>query len=288
MLASINEEIKYRHYEPNPKIISPSKELVEIGLMLERFKNDYTNLPKEKIKTILKSSREFLNSKYNLHNIPFEYYKKNFFLQLQISGMTDPFSLPIKRVKIEDDFYGAIREVITFKDEGTTIAFRYIELPKSPTKLTSLSYTHEITHSQLNHMKGIIKEYYNTEVFSIFNELLHAYFTPANESLLRIHDARRLGELSICISELAKYKDSQDEEIKSVLLEGSCYCASTLKAYQMFLRFYYGSLKEQKRLINGVQRVMDGKITLEDELEKLDISFEGSQDIKTLKKYLNR
>lgn len=287
MQANINEEIECRGCNPNPHIIVPSKELVEIGSFLSSLKNHSIILPKEKLRTILKSSRDFLTSTYDLHCVPFEYYKKNLFVNIQITGDTDPFSLPIKRVKDEDDFYGCLREFITF-NPNPKITFRHIELPRIVTKLTSLSYTHEITHSQLNHMRGLIEEYYNTEVLSIYNELLHAYHTSDQESLLRIHDERRLSELAICISELDKYKNTNDEEIKSVLLEGSCYCVSTLKAYNMFIRYYFGTKGERKELRRGVQSVMDGNITLEDELKKLDISYENSQDIKAIRKYLNR
>lgn len=287
MLANIYEEIECRGCKTNPNIIVPSKELIEIGSFLSLLQNESVILPKEKLRTILKSSRDFLNSTYDLHYVPFEYYKKNPFLKIQITSDTNPFSLPIKRVKDEDDFYGCLREFITF-EPNPKITFRHIELPKRATKLTSLSYTHEITHSQLNHMRGLIEEYYNTEVLSIFNELLHAYHTDDQECLLRIHDERRLSELAICINELSKYQGTNDEEIKSVLLEGSCYCTSTLKAYNMFIRYYYGTQKIKKELRRGVQNVIDGDLTLEDELKKLDISFENSQDIKALRKYLNR
>ncbi|MDE5889327.1 MAG: hypothetical protein K2H20_04840, partial [Bacilli bacterium] len=130
--------------------------------------------------------------------------------------------------------------------------------------------------------------YYNTELLSIFNELIHAYHTKDDEALLREHDSRRLFELAYAISELNKYQNTEDDQTKSLLLEGSCYCESTLKAYNLFIRYYYGNERIRKHIIKSVQRVFDGEITLEEILDTLDVSLESSHDIKSLKKYLNR
>ena len=287
MLANITEEIELRGCNPNPQILAPSEELVDIAILINEIQNNIIELPRERFRKVLKSSRDFLNSIYDLHYVPFEFYEENFFIKLQIAGDADPFRLPIKRIKDESDFYGCLREFITF-DDGPKITYRHIELPKRATKLTSLSYTHEITHTQLNNMRGLIQNYFNTEVLSIFNELLHAYHTNDQESLLRVHDEHRLLELAHCILDLEMFRGTDYKEMKSYLLEGSCYCESTLKAYNMFIRYYFGNSNIRKELISGVQSVIDGDITLEDELKKLDISYENSQDIKSLRKYLNR
>lgn len=288
MAVPIKDELLYRGCNPNPEIITPSKEIIKIGSLLDSLNLKESILPKESLKKVLKTSREFLNTYYDLHFVPCNIEYKRLFWSLELSGNINPFKLPIRRVKDVDDFYGSLRESILATAENSTITFRGIELPKNITKLSSLSYTHEITHTQLNHMPGLIQEYYNTEFLSIFNELLHAFYTKDSESLLREHDAKRLNELKIIINELDKYQDTEDDEIRNVLLEGSSYLESTLKAYNLFVRYYYSRESERKYIIQQLQRVIDGEITLEEILNILDVSLENSQDIKTIKKYLKR
>ena len=64
-------------------------------------------------------------------------------------------------------------------------------MPSKPTEITKLAYTHEIAHSQLNHIKGIIKDYYKTEVISILLESIHALEADPTERLLYVHDTKR-------------------------------------------------------------------------------------------------
>lgn len=288
MAIPIQDELIYRGCKPNPEIIIPSKEIIQIGSLLDSLNLKESILPKEILKKVLKTSREFLNTYYDLHFVPCDIEYKRLFWNFEVSGNINPFKLPITRIEYEDDFYGCLRESILADSENSTISFRGIELPKNITKISSLSYTHEITHTQLNHMPGLIQEYYNTEFLSIFNELLHAFYTKDGESLLREHDARRLNELKIIINELDKYHDTKDDEIKNVLLEGSSYLESTLKAYSLFIRYYYSTDSERKYIVSQLQRAIDGEITLEEILTILDISLENSQDIKSLKKYMSR
>ncbi len=287
MTIGIKDEIQYRGCNPNIKVIIPSKELTEISLYIESLNLKKHNLKKENLRKVLKSSQEFLNGIYDLHYVPSEIVIKNKIFKLEFSGDINPFKLPIDRIEGEDDFYGCLRETIITEVEPK-IVFRKIELSKQLTEISQLSYTHEITHTQLNHMRGLIREYFNMEVLSIFNELIHAFHINDGETLLREHDSRRLYELAYAISEINKYYDTEDEQEKSILLEGSCYCQSTIKAYNLFIRYYYGTAKTRNHIIKSIQRVFDGEKTLEEVLESLDVSFENSQDIKTLKKYLNR
>lgn len=285
MPISIKEEIAYRGCNPNPKVIVPSKELISISNLISMANLEEHLLPKERLREVLKSSRNFLNSMYDLHYVPSEIIKKKFIFSLECTGNINPYSLPIFKIETDDDFYGCLKEILSAEEE-IKIIFRGIELPKNPTKITSLSYTHEITHTQLNHMRGLIREYYNTEVLSVFNELLHAYYTKDNEVLLREHDARRLKELAFIIDFL-NTKDENNYNIERQI-EGSCYCESTLKAYNLFIRYYFGTESIRKHIIKSIQRVIDGEITLEEILDSLDITFENSQDIKRFTKYLKR
>ena len=98
----------------------------------------------------------------------------------------------------------------------------------------------------------------------------------------------RYYELSGIIEELNKHHNSTNQEAINIMIEGSSYAESTLKAYNLFLRYYYGSNKTRKYLLYNVQRVFNQELSLEDLLQELDITLENSQDIQTLSKYLHR
>ena len=142
--------------------------------------------------------------------------------------------------------------------------YRNISLSAKPTEITKLAYTHEIAHSQLNHIKGIIKDFYNTEVISILLESIHALEADPTERLLYVHDTNRLKDLYYIIKELNKYHSTDNPEIKNILLEGSLYLQSTLQAYNLFIKFYYGTEEVQSKILEGIQAVFDlMKVTYE-------------------------
>lgn len=289
-MLPILEETKYRGYSKTPEIIFPSTRLTNVVSLIDSVTLPNPKIKRAHLKSILSSSEEFLNTYYDLHYIPYESKELiigpfNFGKKV---GNINPFDLPIKQIYYPDDFYGCLREVIAISDNETKLAFNHIELSKHVTEMTSLSYTHEIIHTELNHMLGLIRKYHNSEVLSIFNETLHAYLSNPNETLLRAHDYRRLKELVNTIKELACYYYKGDEKTKNALLEGSCYCVSTLKAYNLFISYYFGNNKIKKHIIESIQHVLDGEITLEEMLLNLNITFENSQDTKILGKYLNR
>ena len=130
-------------------------------------------------------------------------------------------------------------------------------MPSKPTEITKLAYTHEIAHSQLNHIKGIIKDYYNTEVISILLESIHALEADPTERLLYVHDTKRLKDLVHIIKELNKYHSTDNPEIKNTLLEESVYLQSTLEAYELFLLYYYGSVELKREILAKVQALFN-------------------------------
>ena len=84
----------------------------------------------------------------------------------------------------EDIFSGSVTEVLT-NNPKHHIIFREINLSSTTSEHTSASYIHEITHTQLDRLKGTIKEYYNSEVLSLFNEFFHAAVLDQSEKILK-------------------------------------------------------------------------------------------------------
>ena len=52
--------------------------------------------------------------------------------------------------------------------------FKSIDLGHKTNEMTGVCYVHEIVHTEVESLKGIVREYYNSEVLSIFTELLYA------------------------------------------------------------------------------------------------------------------
>ena len=85
-----------------------------------------------------------------------------------------------------------------------------------------------------------------------------------------------------------KYYTRNDEEVKNVLLEGSLYLQSTLEAYNLFIKYYNGSLSLKKEILQSIQKLFEQEYTLEDMLSSFDVSLESSIDPIRLNKYIKR
>lgn len=280
------EEIKNRGFNKYPDIIVPSEDLISIRKLIDQTYNSKIIPSKRKLKYVLTSSREFLDSHFQIQNVPF--YKETIIGPIRIEkyGTIHPYGLPIIQIKGEESFYGSLREVISRNnDEISNYSYRGIELSRTLTDLSALSYTHEITHSELNHIKGLIINYSNTEFLSIFLETLHAYET--SDKILRIHDNERLHELSSIISDLEKYHNQKEQFTEDILVEGSSYAESTLKAYKLFIRYYYNP-KLRKEILLDIQRIFNHEISVEEFLDKYEIHYENSQNVNELSSYLLR
>ena len=284
--TSLIEQIQKRGYTV-PDIIIPSQELLNIKDFIDTH-NTSTILPQSrKLRYVLTRSRDFLDSHFQIKEVPFYHETKIGPLRIEKYGTIHPYGLPITRIKGEDSFYGSLREVLDFQDGIiTNQSYKGIELARKITDLSALSYTHEITHSQLNHVKGLVVDYSNIEFLSIFLETLQSYET--SDKLLRIHDSERLSELSGIINELDKYHTRVEEDIKGVLVEGSSYAESTLKAYNLFIRYFNSSLAIKKEILSDIQRIFNQEISVEDFLTKHEITFTNSQNVKNLSNYLRR
>ncbi len=289
MILSKDEEIIKRGYKSYPAILVPSQENLQI---LENLKHSKVlsivpQIHLMDLKSAYSDTKSFYNTFFRVHKIPtiraFNIGPFNVKIPMHIS----PFSLPLSLVDGEDIFDCSIEEIITH-DLNKFIYFLKISLCSLITELTSATWCHEITHSQLDSQKGVVKEFYNAEVLSILVENIHALLTDEQERLLRVCDLRRLNEMTVLTIDLYDYFKGQLPKSREDLLLDSQYYSSNIKAYKLFLIYYYGSNKIKKELIRDIQRVFDFEITLEELLGKYEVTIDMVQDKKTLIKYFNR
>ena len=285
---SKDEEIIKRNLNPHPDIIIPSQSLIDTLKQLEQLpiaQKEYEVHPM-KLEESLYDAKTFLNYYYKLQDVPYLIIKKILGKEIHIVKPINPLKLPINLVENDDIFSGSVTEIIT-----TTkfhIIFREINLSNHITEQSSSSYIHEITHTQIDRIKGALSDYYNLEILSIFNELFHASILDQQETILRLNDSRRIYEMSISAQELIEYHKGKSKNTRDELLDCCKYLISGLKAYNLFITFYYGSDKLKNDILDDIQSIFDGYLTLEELLEKYDITLENSQEPKRLIKYFSR
>ena len=130
--------------------------------------------------------------------------------------------------------------------------------------------------------------YFNQEVLSIFLEFFHTATLTEDEKLLRLEEANRIYELNELTKQQTEYASGRLELSRADLIENSKYIQSDLIVFHLFHKFYYSSLAVKKEMLKDIQRIFNGDITVEDYLNKYEVSFSNSQDKDTMKKYLYR
>lgn len=283
-------EIARRGYTPNPKIFTPDEQLMELGeklLNLEIATTEY-GVHRMTLDEALIDSKRFLDYYFKLHKVPYLCYPSLLGKKIPLIFKKHPYDLPL--FETEEDaliFDGAVIEELT-NSSRPKVLFRGIELSKTTTECTSATYVHEITHTQLDSVKGSIKEYYNAEILSMFAETFHYMEIDKGERLLRLFDSRRISELNLILEDLIEYKNNSSTKEKDELLEDSKYAISILKAYNLFITFYYENENIKNEILDDIQCIFDGYLTLEEMLSKYEVTLESSQEEKRLLKYFNR
>lgn len=308
VISKEKELIIYGH-DPITGYLTPTKELIDFGTFIEKLDIEskpyrLNQLTKEQT---IKEAKEFFNRHFKLHKIPYKGELRcdiDLFILKNIPGITiplklhnisrqiHPFDLPVKFIS-ESITECMVVQNTTYIDNleflrNMKLSYKEIILPPTITSLTPSSYVHEITHTQLSHIKGIIREYYNSEVLSIFLEILSVHESPHRETLIPLQDAYRLTELYENISDLESYtqniKDISDED----LIEESKYSTSIIKAYGLFVEYYYGTPSLKKYILTSIQNIINGDLQLEELLDEFELDINRVVKEPKVKKYFTR
>ena len=141
--------------------------------------------------------------------------------------------------------------------------------------MTAVTYIHEIAHTQLASKKGIIRDYYNMEVLSIFIELLYAFELDANTFQFDLVD--RINQLLVSYYSMYLYENSIDDDSIDDDYDDYDYCSngqyllSTLKAFSLFKLYLLGSNKQKNEILRYCQNVFDADQSLEELLSHKNI-----------------
>ena len=285
-------------HDTDIKILEISEKLIDLAVMLAT-NEDYEKTDYEATfvqpKLILKDSRIFLREKFVLHQVP---YADEVMLKLKLHGKLikgekdllklynkvgvnmDPFEIPVKFVR-EPYYYGNVSLLTNLSDDeeflkNMKLYFKSIDLGHRTCSMSSVCYVHEIIHTQLESLKGIVRDYYNGEVLSIFMELLYA--EEKSPTLYRETLKNRINMFLTEYHSLFNYLNCE-----TVMVDGkwynviSCkYIVSTLKAFNLYSKYIREDEIGKANIIYLVQKVISGVYSLEDMLEELNITYDNS------------
>lgn len=196
-----------------------------------------------------------------------------------------PFSLPLKLGNYDSLCNGCMSMEIMgiphsdFISE-LSIAFTGIYIDSLISDLSVSVYGHELTHTQIESVKKACLNFQNCEVISIFNEKLCALELDPTGKLLKEIEKIRFKAMAKNIKTIT----NSDEKFE--IFESSYYINSTLKATHLFDKYLYGSKEEKERIINGIQRIFDGEISVEDLLSEHNITYENSCSAELIKRHI--
>lgn len=201
---------------------------------------------------------------------------------IRILKRIDPYELPIKNVS---NLEMVELDGVTTDDQDLRSNHAYINvcLPSSNTPLIGTIYNHEIMHSQVTN-GGKTKNYQNTEVLSMFMEDLTALDLDNSCSVYHFLKRAGLKQLYLYFQHILslRYSTSLEEIIAT-----SAYITSELKCNHLFSLYINGNENQKQHIIALIQSVIDGKQTVEDILDNLNITYKNSCNPDIIKRALN-
>lgn len=308
-LIDRDTEIKIHGYNPIEEIIKPDQDLIDFATYIEDLEIDkqpFSLGPSTK-REVLKNAASFFNKHFKLNKVPYKGIIRNKIDRLALTHIpgiqtplyfhnsliryVNPLHLPVNFTSSELTECMLVENVTMIQNpdfiDNMKLSFREIILPQQITELTESSYVHEITHTQLAHLKGIIKNYYNSEVLSIFLELLNIYESSTKETIFPLHNATRLTELYLQIYMLEEHHQKTKEHPQEDLIDASKYTESILKAYGLFTEYINGTPSLKRYILNSIQNIFNGDLCLEELLDEFELTRTNITQDNRLKQLLH-
>ncbi len=309
-LIDIPTEIKIHGYENSGGIITPTQDLIDFTSFITDL-----NIEERKFilglsskKEVINNTKDFFNRHFKLQKVPFKGRIRNkldtpilkytpglkvpLYIHNNFMRYINPLKLPVSFSSSEITDCMLIENATFIRTEefinNMKLSYSGIILPREITELSESSYVHEITHAEVAHLKGIIRDYHNRETLSIFMEILNIYESENQDRLLPLQDAVRLVELKGQIKMLDEHTRQVKEYDEEDLLIGSVYTASILRAYHLFAEYYYGTPALRKYILNSIQNIFNGNLQLEELIEEFEPDINELSKNQTLKKYFSR
>ena len=248
---------------------------------LPKIKNIETSITKETTPNLDKVKEMY----QNLFKVKEVYYYPNKTSIFKINRiktynkleLTSPFDIPITYNYPNDLFKNSVEFNIPLQKLGNIPVVKSITL--TPSSITDAIYIHELTHTQ-----------YNPKDNSIYSELLPIFMEKYTEDYLNKNKNMfylRINDLHNNISKLLKMKYFCDDELSEhIKYDAIKYVESTLQAYMLYHIYKNEPLTSLKaKIIDDIQSVINETITINDLLNKHDITSENSKKLTLFKSY---
>lgn len=296
-------------HDTDVQLLDLNDKLVDLAVMLATT-DDYENTGFDAVsirpRLVLKESKVFLRERFVLHKVP---YADEVMLKLRLHGRivreekdllrlynkvgkkVDPFEIPIRYVN-EPYYYGNVSLLTNLSEDeeflkNMKLFFKSIDLGHKTNEMTGVCYVHEIVHTQVESLKGIVREYYNSEVLSIFTELLYA--NSRSPELFKETLKNRINMFLIEFHSLYDYLTNQKKDYDKWHNIVSCkYIVSTLKAFKMYDMYVRENEFGKSNILWLVQKVFSGIKSLEDILDELGITYENSLEAEHIANLIYR
>lgn len=283
------------------RLLELSDKLIDYAVMLaknEDYEKSEFKPTSTRSKLVLREPKIFLRKNFVLHKVS---YADETTIRLKLHGkkvksekeliklyngigtLIDPLEIPVKFVD-EPYYYGNLSLLTSLSDDPEFLKlmklfFKSIELGKNTNEMTGVCYVHEIVHTQLESLKGIVRDYYNSEILSIFVELLYA----ADRGPVLLKEALK-NRINMFLTEFhSLYNYIQNGECVSLdavwhNVIACKYIVSTIKAFHLFNNYYMGDEIEKNNILWMIQKVFSGALSVETLLEELEITYDNSLD----------
>jgi hypothetical protein len=238
---------------------------------------------------VIQLGKAFLVNRFDLHNVRIipEQSEKNIIklknlnfnfavLCRLFSKRVSPFAIPID-YKFDDYYSGGVVLYDIGEDinalKKMKLYYQKIILSRRNTIINASSYVHEIVHTQVDG-KGSVLDSKNSEVLSIFMELLFLYDLDSNNFLSYIGLINRVAYMLHCyliVKENSSLKSY--EELKNNYYY-SKYLVSTLKAINIFYKYINSNSLIRNEIDSSIQLVFNGQMSIDDFLSLFDINIE--------------
>ena len=258
---------------------------------------------KKQINTLVS---EFFKDKIKLHDIPYIHegkfksvvsnYLKDGITVEELTGVLDDldniteFIHPLELETRYSDGHSMVGEItkhslivqnVDFLKKFK-VYFSHIMLGRNISKLSACTKVHEIVHSQLEMNKGSVTNYLNKEVLTIFFEKLAAKELHEDDSMLIKSETMRYRNLFEYIIMLRYDKFTYTEKVNA-----SMFINSILLADILFDTYINADEILKLEIMNDIQTIFDGNMTLEEMLGKYDITI-NKVNVDNIKKKLER
>lgn len=266
-----------------PVKVNPSDTLTSYGQKLEQINNiELLNQPglvfAKKLPEAIKEAQTYLKERYNFSKILIHHQKNLLLLKRDSIYYDDPFNLPINKIKMDNTniFSGTSLVVEGIENH---LVFRSIDMRIPATTLSGPQYCHELTHAIMDSNPGSVRLYNHNEIMPMLIEFIYAFESDNTIHSLKAFEIYRTYEITDSI------KDLQNKESE---IEASIYLVSNIIAFNLFIIYYNSSNSIRREMINNIQKVLSGYITIEEFMNLYETNFSSCLKNNNLEKHLSR